>query len=229
MAANDPARRLFRFDRQINPIAVLALALALSSTIYQACGYIAGPTVALLPPDQVEVRAAGHWTIVVAPMVYANTGRQGYDGLVVSETVTLQVNASDNAPAPGAIELHWQSFGLTDYRENERRITGNALPFIVQGAGAISHETEFHPRNVPCVQCAQEVQFRNYLSWDELLAAISAADGLNLQFEAQLHGGQRLTTECYMPLDEGMREYMTEYSVFTRSCYRSETDAQSYQ
>ena len=208
----------FRFKRSLDPVAVIALAIALVSGCYTLMGYFVGAKVEVLPQGQVEVRASGGggWTIVRAQMSYVNTGRYGYDGIITSEMVKLEV-PKDQANGT-TIELHWQSFILPGYRRDESPPLADIQPVVVDGSGAVSHYTEFHPRNVPCLGCSDDERTKNYLSWQDLMKAIDAADRLILTFVADQHNDQRLVAKCYMPINEKMRSYMRKHKIFTREC-----------
>ena len=212
---NEPhtvSRTRFVLERRVDPVALVALLLSLGAIVYQFVMSLAGAQIALIQPEQVEVRDNGPWVIVHAPMSYWNAAR--YNGVVISETATLELPQGDRS-----VTLHWQSFILTDPGEADAiDVINDAQPFVVEGNGATSHQTAFYPRNVPCLECSDEERFQNYLRWEDLLTVADTADRLNLTFTAEQIEGKEFVLKCYMPLDDNMRRYMRENGIFTRTC-----------
>ena len=200
----------FRLQRQLDPIAILALVLGLINGGYQIVESRARAEVEFIRPAQVELRQFSDRTIVHAPMSYSNKARK--NGVISSETVVLEVVRGTSTRR---VELHWQSFIVTDHNQEAAiRVIGGAQAFHVEGNGAASHETAFYPRQVPCEGCPDEERFKNYLDWGVLLKA----DRVNLEFTVEQIDGDPFVVRCYMPLDGGMRDYMRRNGIFTRTC-----------
>ena len=217
---NPPEATGFRLNRGLDPIALVALVLALANIGYQIWESRVGAKVTLIPPAQVEVRAdARGYTVVHAPMSYSNAARAR--GSVRSEVVTLRL-----ADGVEPIDLHWEAFIVTDHnQEIAIENVGNAQAFDVEGGGSTSHETAFYPRyDVHCEQCTQDERYRNFLRWEDFVAVAEETDSIDLRFAAVQVGGEPLVVECRLPLDGRMREYMKSARILTRSCVSTDSE-----
>ena len=207
-------RSLFGLQRQLDPVALIALGLGVVNGSCQLVSIVVGSQVALLEPEQVEVRRWGRHAIVHAPMSYYNSG--GHNGLVTSEMVVLEVPAGDiNSKST---KLHWQWFIRVDYERDAIVNEADAMPFVVAANDGVSHQTAFYPRTKPCLDCTQKERYEDYLLWKDLVEAARTADRLNVTFTVDHADGGTLVAKCYIPLDENGREYMKRNGILTRTC-----------
>ena len=207
--------RRFRLGQPVDPIAIVALFLALCSTTWHLIGFFRGASTSLYMPETVEVRASrAGWLTVQTQMSYANKGRVGYNDVVSSEIVRVRVTSG--SPSTPPLRLNWQSFVTTDHGpRNEIRIDKDAHPFIVPGSGAVSHQTSFFPRSEYCEGCDK---WGNYLKWSDFVDQLNTADKIYFEFVADILDGERVVRRCSMPIDDRAREYMKDNGLFTRTC-----------
>jgi hypothetical protein len=208
----------FRLDKTVDPLAVIALVLALGSSAWQAVGYLQGAKVDFILPELVEIRASREgWMTVNAQMSYVNTGRAEYSAIVQQELVRVRVHGKGPAgQVPRRVELYWQSFITTDYAgKNELRTDEDAHPFVVPGASAVSHQTSFFPRSIYCQGCNQ---YANYIKWDDVVQETWHGDSLEFEFLARIFDGTIKKKKCVVPLDDRMRAFMKKNRWYSRVC-----------
>jgi hypothetical protein len=201
----------FKLDRRIDPISTLALTLAALSAAWQVYGFLQGPKVQLMEPTQIEIRNDQGWTIIHAQMSYVNQGRAEYPGVISDERVEFTL-----AGRPEPVRLSWQAFIKTDYVNNQIKVDEDARPFVVPGTSAVSHQSSFYARQIPCK--SPDCRYRNFVQWKHFVDAIATAGAMEFRFQADALDGQKLRTSCRAQFDRDLVAFMREHLQIATSC-----------
>ena len=178
--------RRFRLGYEVDPLALIALLLALVSAVWQVLGYFKGADIILMAPKWVEIRAlnlggegSNYSVYVRSQMSYVNKGRPEYPSVITSEDVRMSYHGN------GGGIIHFDSIELHGSFWNQ---TGKAKPgpedgaheFMVAGLGVESHEVDFYPERLVCDGCRSDI---NFIQWSDLVAAVKQGGMIDFDFE----------------------------------------------
>lgn len=212
----------YKIGKEIDPVAVVALLIAVVTAVSQLYDHLVGANLKLFTPAQVELRksANGPWFVVHAQMSYVNTGGAGYNGVIEKEYVKLAIPAKKEKTTK-EIELAWQSFVTSDPGKDEIRTDKDAHVTIVNGASASSHQTAFYPRSVNCnnTKCNR---YPNHIKVTEFLDRMrrDSVKELEFTFYAKVYGEtEPLSVSCTVKVDTNFYKYLSQGN-YPPSCWR---------
>lgn len=197
------AEKRFRFDRNIDVVALTALVLSLFAAVSALSSYWRGPDLKLITPRHVGLyvdRAPGSAAAVVhvaASMAYANVAQEPYGDLVLEESATLNVGGKTT-------RQEWNAYGKLE--GDGLSATAPTLMEPLPGGTALSHITLFAPVPAQCRAGDSKCDPARD-SWSpELLAAYSKnAKNLVLEFALKPYKGAEIRKTCTVPLTPEIR------------------------
>ena len=208
-------------ERKTDIIALAAFFLALGGVLFQTLAYFRGPVIHLFPPDQVVLHAQSYppdhqqFMTLIARLAYVNTGQLGYNGTLRREAVRLQLESQD-------YEWTWQRFLSTDAKGAELQIEdkGEAKPLPVNAGSSESHETKFVPRRRRCPPAQADCDTNaNFLTKEQLLAALEQPGPLRFTFITEVYGEPPIAVTCAIDVDAGLRMALKNHDWATGSCW----------
>lgn len=214
---------MYKLSRKIDPLAVIALFIAVVTAALQLYDHMVGANIKLFAPAQVELRksTSGSWLVIHAQMSYVNTGGSGYNGVVEKEYVKLTIPTIEKSGVR-EIELDWQFFVTSDPVKDEIRTDKDAHVTIVNGASASSHQTAFYPRTVNCTTPGCN-KYPNYIKFTDFLDWVKrdSIKKLSFTFVANVYGGSKpLNVSCTVQVDDNFYTYLSKGS-YSPSCWKS--------
>ena len=195
-------------DREADIISVAALVLSLSTTATGAYFFFKGDDTRLLSPDGValvwfDYGNGQRFLHVVAPMLYINSGHEGYNSHVLHESMQLVsgpfVASFDWA---GEYKISWNSGEL------ELDYIGPSSATVVEGGDSTINVTMFAPSQFSCgdeltTSCENA---ENYVDWQELNAGLAITSEVSMTFQAYLDGDNTpLSVHCVLELSSDLR------------------------
>lgn len=217
-------KRIFSLGLEVEPrtdiIALAAFFLALSGVLFQTVAYFRGPEIQLFAPDQVALYAQAYpdkqqYMTLITSLAYVNTGQPGYNGTLRREAVRLRLGERD-------YEWVWHRFVSTDAKGVELQVVdkGEARPLPVAAGSSESHETEFRPRRQRCQPEQSDCDTNaNFLTLEQLLAAMERQGQLRFTFSTEVYGEQPVTVTCAVDVDAGLRLALRENGWAASSCW----------
>ncbi|UPJ53446.1 hypothetical protein IVB30_20280 [Bradyrhizobium sp. 200] len=174
-------------------ISLTALALSLTTALYNGWGWLQGPKVSFYPPelvsfhctevegpeDKPKCKPDSHVFIAGSSMTYLNSGRPEYGAVLLEELATLSFDPKR------PIKLHWHEFAnLTSLSASSSQAAAIQLP----GASSIAHETRFFARDEACKSPCDPA--KNFMKWTDFLDhLVTKKEDATVTFSAKWRGG----------------------------------------
>jgi len=196
----------FKFDENIDVIALLALCLSCFLLIKSCYDDFSGSEIVLIAPESIKLfhKNEKHKGIeyqiltLSAPLSYINNGPKGQDGIVTKELVKLTLGTK-------SWELKWDSFVDSTWENSKVHIKNekNIGAFPIVGRGTASHETVF----IPIVIDAEKNRGKNFCLWDKhFLTNLTPFSKLSVKFTYRTNSGKESSKCCEAILYENLIE-----------------------
>lgn len=202
----------FEFERKLDPLALIALIVALANVFYTFIIFARGADLELISPEQVLIRAeesrSGRKLALFSTRLSClNRGKPGYPGVI--QRATLSTNLGSRS-----VEHQWQDFGYAQVEGGELKLQKNedSHPVGIEGGGLISKEVFFYPRT------NSSGGDNNFLGWSEFLDLLSRVDHLDFHLTIHVLDGPRQTEVCRVKVTNPLRKRLKEGGWSAPSC-----------
>ena len=203
-------------------VALLAIAISIGSATWNAA---IGARVTMLAPQEVVFRCNTYDTdsskcsddvlgVGAQTLTYVNTGAPSYGAVVIDEWVELELPRK-------MVKLNWKYF--SNIVVGQPSTSKPAGPVFVAGRQAVTHETQFRPRELH-----EGERRRNFYSWSDFVNEVKDREltELELVFGAATILGKRrqreISASCRITIgDERSKGFIcteescVRYAVFT--------------
>lgn len=181
-------------ERKTDILAMAAFLISTGSIIGQVALLLRGADVILDGPRQIvlffgERMGSKNYLNAISTGIYVNRGTPGYDDILKSEKLHLRLNKQE-------IQLRAQH-SVESTREGDKLVFQRKTPWKPARIGAgdfVSHETPY----VPYPYRDPSDPNKDFLDFDQLVAALRQTKQVKVTLKAETYGGQALSSECFL-------------------------------
>lgn len=212
---------LLEIERKTDILALAAFLLALGGVVFQTYHFFRGASVTLFSPEQITLVAYRYKAPdgpvhlrIASRMAYVNAGQMGYTAVIKRESVRFALTGH-------VYEQYWQAFTALDAEGQalKTNFQSDAHPQPIEGGSAVSHETYFAPRTVPCRKEDSGCRSgRNFLTLDDFVKSVAPGRELKFELRAELYGDKNQQAACTVNLGEDVLRKLREKGWVAPRC-----------
>lgn len=209
---------MLKISRTIDPVALVALLIALVTAFNQAREYFAKYELNDFPLQNVTVVFEGFgsdrkYMSLIFQSSYANTGGRSSAAYVVGEYAEFVI---------GADRFKYKWGDLVSFVANQRDLEiskqSDAAPFMIPYGTVVSRSLRLYPYPTNCADLQNCDRYGQFIDKREFIAAMTIGSEVKFKLRADLSDGTSSAVECSMLVDETMLANLAIQDWYTAAC-----------